>query len=84
MNDADAELLRRAQRLLEEKTKSRSDLKLRAIDVTHDADITQILISHADGAYLEDYVHILAAVEADLDVKDDVTVLLVPVAEEAA
>lgn len=80
----DGELLRRAQQLLEQKSNRTTGLDLRAVGVSHDADIVRIHVSHAKDAHLEDYVHILAAVEADLDVDDEITVLLVPVVDEAA
>jgi len=84
MKQTDAELLEKAQRLLAEKSQDRPDLKLNATEVARDSDIVRVLVSHAEGAYLEDYVHILASVEADLDVDDDVTVILVPVVDEEA
>jgi len=83
MNE-DMQLLEKAQKLIDRFASRTAGLDLRAVEVVRDAEIVRVLISHAQGAQIEDYVHVLASVEAELDVEDGMTLILVPVADEAA
>ena len=84
MNQGDHRIMERAQELLDAKTRGKEHLQLRAERVVREADVIRVLVTHASDAHLEDFVYILAAVEADLDIEDQEIVLLVPVADEAA
>lgn len=80
----DARLLHEAQRLLDERGQRLTNLRLIAEAIMRDAGIVQVLVRPTRAVHSEEYIHVLAAVEAELDVDDDETVLLVPVADEAA
>lgn len=82
--NTDAELLRQVQDLIDRHTNRTTGLDLRAVEVIREPDVVRVLIAHAEHAQIEDFVHVLAQVEAEMDIGDDAILILQPIAGEAA
>jgi len=83
-NNADNQLLKEAQRLLDHHAHRLTDLSLKAVTVNRHDGIVQILVRPSRMVHSEEFVSVLAAVESDLDAGQGDLVLLVPVIDEAA
>lgn len=81
--DADVKLLEAVQGLLNKHAET-PEFDLRAIEVIREPDLIRVLIAHAERAHIEDYVRVLARVEAEIDIGDELTLILQPIASDAA